>query len=170
LIIVRAERPADIEAIRTLNTAAFGQAQESRLVDALRENGGVLLSLVATQDEQMVGHILFSPASIATDVRVVTGAGLGPIAVRPAFQRQGIGSRLIDTGVRKLRTMHCPFVVVLGHPAYYPRFGFEPASRYAIRCEWDVPDDAFMILVMDPAAMQSVSGLVKYRHEFSTVE
>jgi putative acetyltransferase len=93
--------------------------------------------------------------------------GLAPMAVVPGRQREGIGSRLVREGIERLRARRCPFVVVLGHPEYYPRFGFEPASRRAVRCEWDVPDEAFRILVLDEESMSGVSGLARYREEFS---
>src|SRR5262245_30126880 len=94
---------------------------------------------------------------------------LGPIAVLPAHQRQGIGSRLIEAGNRKLELARCPFILVVGHAAYYPRFGFRPASTYGIVCEWDVPDNVFMVLVMDTEKMRGVSGSARYRPEFLNV-
>jgi putative acetyltransferase len=108
---------------------------------------------------------MYSPASVGS----LHGAALGPVAVLPDRQRLGIGSRLIETGNRMLKDSACPFIVVLGHPAYYPRFGFRPASSRGITCEWEVPDDVFMLLVLDEAKMRGVSGLAKYRHEFSNV-
>jgi len=99
----------------------------------------------------------------------VTGAGLGPMAVLPEYQRQGIGSKLIEAGNRQLKEDGCPFIVVVGHAEYYPRFGFRPARAQGITCEWEVPDDVFMLLVLDPVKMQGVSGLAKYRNEFSSV-
>lgn len=165
MIEIRTEHPGDIEAIRDLNRRAFGQDQEGNIVDALRSNGAALLSLLATLDGRAVGHILYSPASVGE----VTGAALGPMAVLPEHQRQGIGSKLIEAGNLKLENEGCPFIIVLGHANYYPRFGFKPASTYGIGCEWDVPEDVFMILVLDEAKMQGVSGLARYRHEFSSV-
>jgi len=162
---IRTERPDDIAAIREVNRRAFEQEQEGNIVDALRSNTASLLSLVATVDGFVVGHIIYSPASI----RGVTGAALGPMSVAPDRQRQGIGSRLVETGNRMLRATGCPFIVVLGHAEFYPRFGFVPASTRGIACEWNVPDDVFMIAVLDEAKMSGVSGLTKYRDEFSTV-
>lgn len=166
LIEIREEQPEDRAAIRDVNQRAFGQDQEGNIVDALRSNGAVLLSLVATVDSQVMGHILYSPISVEGKI---TGAALGPMAVLPEYQRQGIGSKLIEAGTRKLKGAGYPFIIVLGHADFYPRFGFQPASRYRIKCEWDVPEDVFMILVLDPAKMQGVSGLAKYRDEFSNV-
>lgn len=163
---IREERPGDIEAIRNLNLAAFGQAQEGQIVDALRTNGGVLLSLVAMIGGQVVGHALYSPVSIGSKETTLQGAGLGPMAVLPEFQRRGIGSRLIAFGNAELTKRGVPFIVVVGHPEYYPRFGFRSASGFGIRSEWELPDDVFMVLVLDESRMKDVSGLAKYRPEF----
>jgi putative acetyltransferase len=166
VIEIREERSDDVPAVRDLNRRAFGQGQESNIVDALRGNGAALLSVVATVNGRVVGHIMYSPAIIAGNV---TGAALGPMAVLPAYQRQGIGSKLIEAGNRKLKDAGCPFILVVGHADYYPRFGFRPASEHGIKCEWEVPDEVFMLLVLDEAKMKDVSGLAKYRHEFSSV-
>jgi len=168
-VTIRAERPEDIAGIRYVNDRAFGQAQEGQLVEALRMNGGVLLSLVAVEDRRLVGHILYSPVSIESGGKEIIGAGLGPMAVLPEFQRQGIGSRMVEEGNSRLRETGLPFIVVLGHPAYYTRFGFEPASRHGIRCQWEVPADVFLVMVIDREEMLSVSGLAKYRQEFTSV-
>jgi putative acetyltransferase len=162
---IRPERPDDAESIREVNDLAFGRPQEGRLVEALRANEGVLLSLVAVRDSRLVGHILYSPVHIGS----VVGVGLGPMAVLPECQRQGIGGELIRAGIQRIADAGHPFVVVLGYPEFYGRFGFRPASTRGIRCAWDVPDAAFMVLVLDERRMLSVSGLADYRHEFSTV-
>ena len=162
---IREETNADVEAIREVNRSAFGQEQEGNIVDALRSNGAALLSLVAIVDGEVVGHIMYSPALVGE----TTGAALGPMAVLPEFQRQGVGSRLVEAGNKRLKEKGCPFVIVVGHAEYYPRFGFTPATKHGIRCEWDLPDDVFMIALLDPVKLQGVSGLARYRHEFSTV-
>ena len=164
-MVIREETAADIEAIREVNRRAFAQDQEGNLVDALRSNGAVLLSLVAIMDGELVGHIMYSPAVVDE----TTGAALGPMSVLPEFQRQGIGSQLVEAGNQKLKDMGYPFIIVVGHAEFYPRFGFTPASKYNIRCEWDLPGEVFMIAVLNPLTTQGVSGLAKYRHEFSTV-
>jgi len=153
-----------MQAIREVNRRAFGQEQEGAIVDALRANGAAQLSLVASLDGRIVGHILYSPVQVGD----VVGAGLGPMAVLPDYQRRGIGSRLVEAGIQRLEEQGCPFVVVVGHPAFYPRFGFEPASRRGIACEWSVPDDVFMVRVLDAGRMGGSSGVVRYRPEFST--
>jgi putative acetyltransferase len=162
-IDIREEVANDILAIREVNRRAFGSDHEGTIVDALRTNNAVSLSLVATLNGGVVGHVLYSPAVIGT----VEGAALGPMAVLPEHQRQGIGSRLVATGNDKLQIAGCPFVIVIGHPAFYPRFGFTPAHRLGITCEWNVPGDAFMVLVMDAKA-GALHGLAEYRQEFST--
>jgi putative acetyltransferase len=161
---IREEFPADVPSIRDVNTRAFGRDQEANIVDALRSNGAVLLSLVAVEEEGVVGHVMYSRATIGE----VSGAALGPMAVLPERQRQGIGGELVKTGTERLRKAGCPFLIVVGHPAFYPRFGFQPASAHGISCEWRVPDEAFMIIVLDETLMRSVSGRALYRQEFST--
>ena len=162
---IREEHPGDVAAIREVIRLAFGQDQEATLVDALRANGAAQLSVVAVRGDRVVGHIMYSPVTVGT----VTGAGLAPMAVRPDHQRQGIGTRLVEAGNLTLSARRCPVIVVLGHPRFYRRFGFRPARHDGLRCEWDVPDDVFMSLVLDPAAMRGISGLAKYRPEFATV-
>lgn len=164
VIDIRQERPGDIAAIRDVNAQAFSRDAEATIVEALRANGGALLSLVAEVDGQVVGHIMYSPLQVGD----TQGAALGPMAVLPGYQGRGIGSRLVEEGNLRLDEAGLPFVVVLGHPAFYPRFGFEPASNHGISCEWDVPDEAFMVLVFDPARMQGVTGAARYRAEFSS--
>ena len=164
---IRDEQPGDIPAIHALNREAFGQEQEANIVDALRQNGGSRLSLVAVVDDQVVGHIMYSPITIDEKLE---GAALGPMAVLPRFQRQGIGSGLVQTGNERLKQEGCPYIIVLGHPEYYPRFGFKPASTFGITCEWEVPDEVFMLLILDEARMRGVTGKSRYRTEFSTVE
>jgi putative acetyltransferase len=107
--------------------------------------------------------MLFSPVTTATGG---TGSGLGPMAVVPEHQRCGIGAALMEAGLARMRAAGCPFVVVLGHHEYYTRFGFVPASRYGLRCEWDVPDESFMVHVLDAAATGAAAGLIRYRPEF----
>jgi len=167
MTIIRLEEPGDIDAVRTVNDAAFEQPDEGRIVDALRDNCDDVLSLVAVEGDTVVGHILFSTATIACQGRLVAGMGLAPMAVLPGHQRKGIGTELVEHGLSVLRAESCPFVIVLGHPEYYPRFGFTPASRHGITCQWQgVPDEAFMALVIDERAMDGVAGVALYRDEF----
>ena len=164
----RPEEAGDAEQIRRVHVQAFGRTQEARLVDRLRSHcSPQLLSLVAVIAEQVAGHILFSPVSARNQDRVVVGMGLASMAVLPNYQRRGIGARLVEAGVTRLTRIHCPFVVVLGHAEYYPRFGFIPASRFGIRSEWEVPDEVFMIRVLGRSQMQGVTGTARYRPEFA---
>jgi putative acetyltransferase len=115
----------------------------------------------------VVGHILFTPVVVESGARSVLGMGLAPMAVLPDRQRQGIGSELVRRGLDILRERRCPFVVVVGHPEYYPRFGFERASAHNLTSQWEgMPDAAFMVLVLDAGAMTGVSGVARYREEF----
>jgi len=166
MIEIRDERPGDTDAIREVNRQAFNQEQEGRIVDALRERGGVLLSLVAIANGVVVGHIMFSPLTVGTAI----GAGLGPMAVLPAYQRQGVGTELVERGLARLKDSGCPFVVVIGHPDFYPRFGFQRAAGYGLTCEWDVPAEAFMVAVLKPEFVGSLAGRANYRSEFSTID
>ncbi len=165
-IEIREEVAGDRAAIRTLHRQAFGQEEEANLVEALRANGGVSLSLVAIVEGCLVGHVLYSPATIGQ----VVGAGLGPLAVLPGHQRRGIGSQLVQMGNDRLRKDVCPFIIVLGHAGYYPRFGFHPASARGIRCQWEgVADQSFMLLVLNEPKMAGLSGVAQYRAEFSSL-
>lgn len=167
MISIRSEETGDIAAVREVNERAFGQPAEADIVDNIRKACGDALSLVAVREGQVVGHILFSPATIETNDGVVKGMGLAPMAVLPEYQRQGIGEKMGESGLASLREQACAFVIVVGHPEYYPRFGFEPASNHGIRCQWEgVPDEAFMILVLDEPRMKGVSGVARYRDEF----
>ena len=167
MISIRAERSDDIGAIHTINEIAFGGSAEADLVDALRIACPDALSLVAVSDDQVVGHILFTPVTLQDEPGAPRGMGLAPMAVVPERQRQGIGSLLIKAGLEILRQRACPFVIVVGHPEYYPRFGFVPASRHGLVCQWEgVPDDTFMVLILDDAPMAGVSGIARYRDEF----
>lgn len=167
MITIRREKPEDIAQVRRINELAFEQTTEADLVDKLRQACAESISLVA-EDDFVVGHILFSPVVIDAGASQLVGMALGPMAVLPERQRQGIGTRLVEHGLEIIRDRYCPFVVVVGHPEYYPRFGFERSSKYGLASEWEnMPDEAFMIAVLDREAMQGVSGIVKYRQEFS---
>jgi putative acetyltransferase len=171
MIRIRKERHEDIREVRKLNEKAFiqayGQASEADLVDKLRENCASILSLVAVRDDRIVGHIMFSPVRIEGD-KIMDGMGLAPMAVLPELQHQGIGSRLVQAaGLEILKNQGSPFIIVLGHPEYYPRFGFELASHSVICSQWEgVPDEAFMILILNEKAVSGVHGVARYRNEF----
>ena len=167
MITIRAERPDDAAQVRRVNELGFGQPAEADLVERLRQACPDSLSLVA-EDEEVVGHIFFTPVVVEGAARPVLGMGLAPMAVLPDRQRQGIGSQLVTRGLDILRERSCPFVVVVGHPEYYPRFGFEPASTHGLSSQWKgMPDAAFMVLVLNAHAMARVSGVATYRDEFN---
>jgi putative acetyltransferase len=168
VINIRLERPEDVAQVRQINELAFETPAEANIVDTLRQTCPNLLSLVAEDGNRVVGHILFSPAAVNRSGRAIEGMGLAPLAVLPDRQRGGIGSRLVKRGLEILRGRGCPFVIVLGHPGFYPRFGFELASEHGLSSQWDgVPDDAFMIMIIDRASLEGVSGVARYREEFN---
>jgi len=168
MITIRQEQPEDIDAVHRVNELAFPGSCEAGLVDTLRSNCPDHLSLVADVDGDVAGHILFTPALIKADGKTIVGMGLAPMAVHPDHQRRGFGSLLVRDGIERLKGEGCPFVIVLGHPEYYPRFGFELACDHGIGCQWDgVPSEAFMVLVLEAAEMKGVSGTAYYRPEFN---
>ncbi|MDX2165599.1 MAG: N-acetyltransferase [Deltaproteobacteria bacterium] len=169
MIVVRAEQPADVAGIDAVVRAAFGQPVEAELVAALRAAGRATLSLVALEDGAIVGHVLYSPVRISGAAADVPVLGLAPMAVRPDRQRAGIGTRLAEAGLAACAARGVAALVVLGHPEYYPRFGFIPASQFGLRCIYDAPDEAFMALELLPGALSGVAGVVHYAPEFDAV-
>ena len=163
-MIIRAERDGDHPAIRVVNEAAFGGREEADLVEVLREQRAVLLSLVAEIDRQVVGHVLFGRMWIDTVTGSVPAVSLAPMAVLPAYQRQGVGSQLIRTGLDLVRGLGEQIVVVVGHPAYYPRFGF--SSETAGGLEGPFSREALMALELTPGSLQAVRGRVRYPAAF----
>ena len=170
MLTIRKETPGDTLAVRYINKQAFGRDVEPDLIDKLRTRRASVLSLVAVQENRVVGHILFTPVTIESESSSATAVALGPMSVLPEYQRQGIGSQLVRTGLEELKTDKHEIVVVLGHPEYYPRFGFSPAGKYGINCEFEVPDEVFMALELRPGALAKTSGTVKYQPEFSEGE
>lgn len=162
------ERPEDADAIRFVLEEAFGQSNEADLVDALRRRGVLTLSLVALRENEVVGHILFSPVTIESVGSSFGAIGLGPMAVLPPYQRKGIGSQLVRVGLEQCRQAGHEIVVVLGHPDFYPRFGFVPTRHRGIHCEFDVPDNVFMVMELRQGALAGRGGLVKYQPEFKS--
>lgn len=166
---IRPERPEDIAAIHALNEAAFPTCAEADLVDTLRDEGAHVLSLVAVDGDRVVGHILFSPVVIETKAGDLEALGLGPMALLPERQREGTGSKLVTAGLMQCTAIDYPAVVVLGHPEYYPRFGFLRADRFGITCEFPSPPEAFMIKELQAGALAGKSGIAKYHAAFDAV-
>lgn len=173
-MIIRAETNADQDAVRAITRAAFGREPEARLVDMARAKlGDTAISLVAEQTGNgLTGHILLSPATIVDGQGVVSAEGmaLGPVSVDPAVQRTGIGSALCRSALSCAQARGVPFVIVLGHPGYYPRFGFVPAAPLGIACPYEgVPEAAFMIARLDRTVMSGVTGTARFDPLFEAV-
>ena len=166
MVRVRPEEPSDRSAIHNVHELAFGQREEADIVAALCNAGKASISLVAERGGEVVGHILFSAVTIDSEGSPLSAVGLAPMAVLPEAQRQGIGSLLVGAGIAECRRQGQPWVVVLGHPEYYPRFGFVPASRHRIRCEYDVPDEVFMVLELRAGSLPPAGGIARYQPEF----
>lgn len=169
MLLIRPEQSADIPAIHEVVAQAFQQAfgstAEADLVDQLRANGKAIVSLVAVKDDQLVGHILFSEVTLG-DATII---GLAPLAVLPGRQKQGIGAQLTSAGIAACHDAGYTAMVVLGHPEYYARFGFVPASRFGITSEYDVRDEVFRVLELQPGALANCAGVARYQPEFKAV-
>lgn len=162
------ETDDDIAGIREVLTAAFGRTNEAELVDAIRQSPNFLpeLSIVAAENGNVFGHILFSPIVIEATGQRSPALALAPLAVTPARQCQGIGSQLVQAGLSKCCELSHGIVVVLGHPRYYLRFGFQRASQWGVQAPFPVPDEAFMVLELKSGALSNVSGTVHYPSYF----
>jgi putative acetyltransferase len=163
---IRPEAPDDAAAIRAVHEAAFGRPDEARLLEALRARQPEYLGLVAAQDGGVVGHVAFTPATLHCYGAVFRIVALGPVAVTPARQRQGVGSALVRDGLAACARRGPDVVVVLGPPAFYRRFGFVPARPLGLMAEWDVADEAFMVAELTPGALRGRRGVVYYAPEF----
>lgn len=164
-MLIRPETQGDYGAIAVLVESAFGNAAEARLVNHLRLSASPFLSLVAEDAGLIIGHICFSPVVLDGTVGL-TILGLAPLAVSPFKQRTGIGTCLVKEGLKACSMAGAGAVVVLGHPSYYPRFGFKRASHFNIQCEYDVADDKFMALELISGCLESASGVVQYHVAF----
>ncbi len=170
-VTIRGETPGDYEPIAVVNRRAFDQEEEGLLIEKIRGMDGFdpSLSLLAEIEGDVVGHILFSPIHIETESGNVPALALAPMAVLPEYQKRGIGSQLVRAGLDVSRQAGHAIVVVLGHPDYYPRFGFQRASQFGVRSPFDVPDDAFMVQGLIPKALDAVTGVVRYPSAFDGV-
>jgi len=167
-MLIRTEEQTDVEAVRRLNKSAFEGLAEAGLVDGLRKNAEPVISLVAEDNGEIVGHIMFSPVAHSMDADLSL-MGLAPMAVSPDRQKEGIGSALIEAGLERCSAMEVVAVVVLGHPNYYPRFGFLPSSKYGIASEYDVPEEVFLVIELQEGALYDKPGRVHYHREFSKI-
>ena len=171
-LIIRQENSADYTSIKSVNDLAFGQASEGVLVEKLRKNSKFIegLSLVAELGEKIVGHILFFPIWIIDGKVKHQSLALAPMSVLPTHQNKGIGGNLIVEGLKVAQTYGFKSVIVLGHDAYYPKFGFLSASKWGIKAPFDVPDNVFMAQELIGNGLEGISGTVEYPREFDAVE
>jgi putative acetyltransferase len=180
--IIRAEEERDRRAVFDVNALAFGRDNEARLVDELRQSTAFVpgLSLVALdrpsetgssagRDPIVVGHVLFTRIAIREESKSHDALALAPLAVLPSHQRRGFGAALVRKGLDDARRLGHRVVIVVGHPEYYPRFGFVPASPLGITAPFEVRTEAFMALALVPGGFRHVRGLVEYPVEFSRV-
>lgn len=159
---IRTEKPSDAPAVRLVHTAAFGRSDEADLVDRLRRQAASYLALVAVERGVVVGHIAFSPILMDPPRRGFAALGLAPMAVLPGHQRRGVGSALVREGLAACRQAGADAVFVLGHPEYYPRFGFRSAATLGIANAYGAPPEAFMVIELTPGALDGVTGTALY--------
>jgi len=167
-IKIRNEQKNDYNQIRKINDLAFGQENEGKMIESLRKTSdyNASLSLVAEIKEKIVGHILFYPVKIKNEKEEYTVLSLAPIAVHPEYQSKGIGSKLVKTGLQIAKENNFDIVIVVGHPKYYPRFGFKPAGNWGIKHPFDVPNDVFLALELKDNALKNCRGKVEYPKEY----
>jgi putative acetyltransferase len=166
LLQIRQETTKDIQEVHNVNAKAFGREAEAVLVDKMREHGVLTLSLVAVNNEAIVGHIAFSPVEIKSELTNLNGLTLAPVAVLPAYQNKGIGSMLVRAGLDECRKQGHEFVFLVGHPEYYPRFGFVPARANGFECEYEAPDEAWMVIRLKEGTLAGKQGKVTFQPEF----
>ena len=165
-LAIRVEEPHDARAVRRVIVAAFKGHLEADLVDTLRRHGKIAASLVATMGHSIVGHALLTDVTLHGPGLAPRGAGLAPLAVRPLLQRRGIGAQLMRAAIAGAKDAGYGFMVLLGDPAYYRRFGFRAAATLGLACEFDAPAEAFMALELAPGALAGAGGIVRYEPEF----
>ncbi len=172
MFIIRSEKHEDIHKLKEVNDLAFGRDNESKLIEAIRQSETFIpeLSLVAENEAgEIIGHVLLSKIIIETQDQSIPSLALAPMAVKPEYQNQKIGSQLVKEALNRSKSLGFESVVVLGHKEFYPRFGFIPASKKSIRPPFDVPDEVFMVLELKENALQGIQGTVKYPDAFQKV-
>jgi len=157
--MVRSESPVDYDAIDEVIESAFNQKNEAKLVRSLRttEKYDSRLSIVALKDESLIGHMLLYPVKVGNFETLI----LAPMSVKPSYQKKGIGEQLIWQGFKKAVELGYDSVIVVGYPKYYPKFGFEKASKWNIKLPFDVPDEAFMAIELKDGSLNEKEGLVE---------
>lgn len=165
---IRSEEESDRHAVYSVNAAAFETTAEAELVDTLREQAHPIVSLVAEEEGTVVGHILFTPVFLPGHPQLKI-MGLAPMAVAPDQQSRGVGSALVRTGLERCRQLGYGAVVVVGHPEYYPRFGFTPGVRFGLGCEYDAPEEAFMAIELERDYLQGAAGTIRFHAAFEGV-
>ncbi|MGG4442875.1 GNAT family N-acetyltransferase [Brevibacillus fortis] len=172
---VRIEQADDYSVTEQVVKSAFANAEfsdhkEHELVSRIRKSDAFIpaLSLVAMDEEnqEIVGHILLSKINIRNDYQSVESLALAPVSVLPDYQSKGIGKKLILEALQKAKELGYQSVVVLGHPQYYPKFGFQKASQWGIKAPFEVPDEVFMAMELHENALENVSGVVEYSSAF----
>jgi len=171
MIHIGPEKSEDIASIDEITRLAFEGEEEAKLIVAIRNSDYFIpkLSLVAVQNNHVVGHILFSPITIESPETSVDALALAPMAVSPGCQNRGIGTELVRNGLEACKKLGYKIVIVVGHPNYYPRFGFKPARALGLQAPFEVPDDAFLVRELVPGALKNVRGVVKYSPAFDSV-
>lgn len=171
--IIRKEETGDFSGIREINLKAFEHGEnEANLIELIRDSENFItdLSLVSAKgDGEIIGHILFSIIHLVTDQGTVPTLGLAPMAVKPDYQNSGIGSALVNEGIKACKASGYDHVFVLGHPNFYPRFGFSPASQFGISAPFLVPDDVFMALELNKGSLTGLQGKIEYPPAFNAV-
>lgn len=167
-MLIRAEEEKDWAAVRAVNASAFETSAEAHLVARLRQEAPSVVSLVSENGGEIIGHIILSPVRL-TGHAPLKIMGLGPMAVLPKRQRQGVGSALVRAGLEQCKQLGFGAVVLVGHPEFYPRFGFRPAAHFGIVCEFEVPEEAFMALELQPGFLTGAHGTIKYHPAFREV-
>ena len=171
MLTIRAEKNGDYAAVYEVHSLAFSRPNEAKLVETVRESVNFIpqLSLVAVKVDKVVGHLLFSPLVIQTKTNEIPALVLAPLAVHPEFQKQGIGLELVRQGLNVCVELGHKAVIVIGHPTYYPRFGFSPARARGLKAPFPVPDEAFMVLELVPGILNRISGVIKFPTAFAGV-
>lgn len=165
-LTIRIERTSDHSAVYEVNRLAFGRVEEADLVERIRPLTSEITSMVAVLEDVIIGHVLFSPVTVQNNPGGIAAMGLGPVAILPDYQRQGIGTRLTEVGLRQCKLSGCKIVFVLGHPEYYPRFGFRLAADGGFFFKDPGFDPYFFFLELEPGASSELSGEVRYLPPF----